>query len=170
MRIALFAASLTLLVTPVAFGQTLWDAAKNVAGPALTKKLEKEINKRLIKESRKNQCSFKTDTAVLESGCDGKLRKLANALVDAKKRLNSAGVKNFKFEVSGHTDSSGKPAHNLELSGKRAAVIATELVQRGIPKEEIVSVGKAAKEPLVTPDNTPAKKAKNRRYELRVRL
>ena len=31
-------------------------------------------------------------------GCDKKIRKLADALVDAKKKLNGAGVQNFKFE------------------------------------------------------------------------
>ena len=39
-----------------------------------------------------------------------------------------AGVKSYKFEVSGHTDSSGKADHNKELSGKRAAVMVKELV------------------------------------------
>jgi outer membrane protein OmpA-like peptidoglycan-associated protein len=45
-----------------------------------------------------------------------------------------------------------------------------ELVSRGIPASEIIAVGKGSEQPLVTPDNTPAKKAKNRRYEIRVRL
>ena len=103
-------------------------------------------------------------------GCDQKLKKLTDALVDVKKRLKIAGVTSFKFEVSGHTDSSGKAEHNKELSAKRAAVIERELVARGIPKSEIVSVGMAAERPLVTPDDTPAKKAKNRRYEIQVRF
>jgi outer membrane protein OmpA-like peptidoglycan-associated protein len=103
-------------------------------------------------------------------GCDAKIKKLADALVDAKKHLNVAGVTSFKFEVSGHTDSSGKAEHNKELSAKRAAVIERELIGRGISKSEITSIGMAAERPLVTPDNTPAKKAKNRRYEIQVRF
>jgi OOP family OmpA-OmpF porin len=150
--------------------QAPWDMAKQAAGKATTGKLEGEINKRLLAESRKNQCSFKTDTDVLDKGCDKKLRNLAGALIDAKKKLDSAHVQNFKFEVSGHTDSSGNAAHNKELSEKRAAVIAKELQTRGVPKNEIVAVGKGAQEPVVKPDNTAAKKAKNRRYEVRVRL
>jgi len=43
-------------------------------------------------------------------------------------------------------------------------------VARGVPENEIVAVGKGSEEPLVKPDETPAKKAKNRRYEIRVRL
>ena len=103
-------------------------------------------------------------------GCDKKLKSLANSLVEAKKRLSVAGVTSFKFEVSGHTDSSGKPEHNKELSGKRAAVIERELVARGISRSEIVAVGMGSERPLVTPDDTPAKKAKNRRYEIQVRF
>ena len=159
----LFLAVLALLQNP-------WDIAKGTAGKATTQKLEQQINQRLLAESRKNQCSFKTDTDVLEKGCDQKLRNLVNALVNAKKQLNSANVQNFRFEVSGHTDTSGSAAHNKELSLKRAEVIVKELIQRGVPHNEIVAVGKGSEAPLVKPDNTPAKKAKNRRYEVRVRL
>ena len=142
----------------------------NKAGGAARDKAVKEVNAKLLAEGRKNQCSFKVDSDQLMTGCDSKIKKLADALVDAKKHLNVAGVTSFKFEVSGHTDSSGKPEHNKELSGKRAAVIERELVARGIPKSEITSIGMAAERPLVTPDNTPAKKAKNRRYEIQVRF
>ena len=159
----LFLAVLALLQNP-------WDIAKGTAGKATTQKLEQQINQRLLAESRKNQCSFKTDTDVLEKGCDQKLRNLVNALVNAKKQLNSANVQNFKFEVSGHTDTTGSAARNKELSEKRAQVIVKELVARGVPENEIVAVGKGSEEPLVKPDETPAKKAKNRRYEIRVRL
>jgi outer membrane protein OmpA-like peptidoglycan-associated protein len=148
----------------------LADKAKGAAESGVKGKVEKEVNAKLMEEGRKNQCSFKTDSDQLAPGCDGKLKKLADALVDAKKRLDQASVKNYKFEVSGHTDSSGKADHNKELSGKRAAVIVKELVARGIPQKEIISLGLGSDRPLVTPDNTPAKKAKNRRYEIQVRL
>jgi OmpA-OmpF porin, OOP family len=147
-----------------------WDMAKKVAGDAATKGVEAEVNKRLLTEGQKNQCSFKTDSDQFDGNCDKKLKSLANTLIDAKKKLNDAGVKNFKFEVSGHTDSSGNAEHNKELSQKRAAVIVKELVARGVAQEEIIAVGMGSERPLVKPDDTPAKKAKNRRYELQVRL
>jgi len=159
-----------LLFALLALLQNPWDIAKGAAGKATTQKLEQKINERLLSESRKNQCSFKTDTDVLDKGCDQKLRNLVTALVNAKKQLNSANVQNFKFEVSGHTDSSGNAAHNKELSQKRAQVIVKELVARGVPEKEIVAVGKGSEAPLVKPDDTPAKKARNRRYDVRVRL
>src|SRR5205807_7963051 len=108
-----FLAVLALLQSP-------WDIAKGAAGKASTQKLEQQINQRLLADSRKNQCSFKTDTDVLVMGCDQKLGNLVNALVNAKKQLNSANVENFKFEVSGHTATTGNAAHNKELSQNRA--------------------------------------------------
>jgi OmpA-OmpF porin, OOP family len=165
------ALALTLLVlAPAALAQAPWDIAKKAAGQATTGKLEKEINKRLLAEGQKNQCSFKSATAELEPGCDAKMKRLSNALVDAKKKLNGSGVQNFKFVVSGHTDSSGDAAKNKALSGERAAVVVKELVAKGIPASEIESVGMGSEKPLVKPDDTPAKRAKNRRYEIQVKL
>jgi len=163
---------MTLLLTALLalVPQAPWDIAKQAAGKATTGKLEGEINKRLLAESRKNQCSFKTDTDQLAPGCDAKLKNLANALILAKKQLATAGVQGYKFEVSGHTDTTGKAEHNKELSQKRAQVIVKELVARGIPASEIIAVGMGSERPLVTPADTPAKKAKKRRYALRVRL
>src|SRR3569623_2583708 len=165
-----------MLVVGVGFGagQTaraldLGGLVKKAAGPARDKAVQ-EVNKRLLAEGRKNQCSFKVDSDQLAPGCDKKLKNLANSLNEMKKKLSVSGVTDFKFEVSGHTDSSGKPEHNRELSGKRAATIAREMVARGVPKNEIISVGRGADQPLVTPDDTPAKKAKNRRYEIQVRF
>jgi OOP family OmpA-OmpF porin len=144
--------------------------AGDAAGTAGKGKVEKEVNAKLLADARKNQCSFKSDSDELAPGCDAKIKNLTNALIEAKKQLVAAHIQPFKFEVSGHTDSAGKAEHNKELSQKRAAVIVKELVGRGIPQSEIIAVGKGSEEPLVKPDNTPAKKAKNRRYEIRVRL
>ncbi len=142
----------------------------NKAGGAARDQAVKKVNAKLLAEGHKDQCSFKTDTDELAPGCDKKLKKLAGTLVDVKKQLKVSGVTSFKFVVSGHTDSSGRPEHNKELSGRRAAVIARELVARGIAPNEIISVGMGAEQPLVSPDNTPAKKAKNRRYEIQVKF
>lgn len=169
MRSWLLVLSLALLGAP-ARGEDLWNVGKALVGNVAVDKVQAEINKRLLEESRANQCSFKTDADVLEPGCDQKARRLANALLDAKKKLNTAGVKSFKFEVSGHTDSTGRAEHNKELSGRRAERIKKELIAKGIPQGEIIAVGMGSGRPLVKPDDTPAKRAKNRRYELQVRL
>jgi len=164
----------TLLLTAPAHAQIdvggLAKKAAGAAGGAAKDKVEKDVNAKLLAEGRKNQCSFKSDSDELVPGCDAKLKHLASALVDAKKHLGAAGLTSYTFEVSGHTDTSGKPEHNKELSQKRAQVIVKELVARGIAANEIKAVGMGSERPLVTPDNTPAKKAKNRRYEIQLRL
>jgi len=144
--------------------------AANAAGSSARDKAVKDVNAKLLAEGRKNQCSFKTDSDELAPGCDAKLKKLVDALVKVKQNLKVSGITNYKFEVSGHTDTSGAADHNKELSGKRAAVIVRELVARGISKGEIISIGMGSDRPLVKPDNTPAKKAKNRRYEIQLRF
>lgn len=166
---AVIALALLAPLTPVR-AESPWDLGKKAVGGAAAGKLEKEVNKRLLDESRKNQCAFKSDSDQLEKGCDKKARRLADAIVSAKKRLEGAGLRSFKFEVSGHTDTSGSPAHNQELSAKRAACMKRELVAKGIPEGDVVTVGMGAERPLVKPDDTPAKKAKNRRYEVQVKL
>jgi len=172
---------LTLLVTGVALlsfspevraldiGGLAGKAVK-AAGGAARDKAVKEVNAKLLAEGRKNQCSFKSDSDELAPGCGPKIKRLAAALVKAKKNLKVAGVTSYVFEVSGHTDSTGSAEHNKELSGKRAAVIARELVAQGIPRNEIISIGRGAERLLVKPDNTPAKQAKNRRYEIQLRF
>src|SRR6185312_11177087 len=94
--------------------------AVGAGGDAARNKAIKEMNAKLLAEGHKNQCSFKTDSDELAPGCDSKLKKLTDALIEVKKNLKIAGVTTYKFEVSGHTDSSGKPEHNKELSAKRA--------------------------------------------------
>ncbi len=170
MRNATLAIALAALLPAAAGAQGAWDLAKKAAGGSATASLEKEVNKRLLEEGRKNQCSFKSGTAELEKGCDAKSKKLAQALIDAKKKLNSAGVQNFKFVVSGHTDTTGSAEKNKALSAERAAVMVKQLVAKGVPAGDIESVGMGSERPLVTPDDTPAKKAKNRRYEVQVKL
>ena len=170
MKIAAAALAAALALPAAAQTPAPWELGKKAVGGATTKQLEKKVNQRLLDESRKNQCSFKTDSDELAPGCDPKARKLADAIVDAKKRLNAAGLTNFKFEVSGHTDTTGSATHNKGLSEKRAAAMKRELVKKGIAESEIEVVGAGAERPLVKPDDTPAKKAKNRRYEIRVRL
>src|SRR5689334_13533155 len=86
--------------------------AKKAAGAGADSAKEsvlKKVNAKLLAEGRKNQCSFKVDSDQLEAGCDKKLKSLANTLIDMKKQLQAGGVSGYKFEVSGHTDSSGKP-------------------------------------------------------------
>ena len=159
-----------LLFPTIGLAQNPFDSLSKAAADAGKGEVEKKVNEKLLQEARKNQCSFKSGTAELAPGCDTKLKKLTSALVDAKRQLDSAGVHAYKFEVSGHTDSSGDAAKNKVLSEQRAQTIVNELVGRGIGKGDIIAVGRGSEAMLVKPDDTAAKKQKNRRYEIRVRI
>lgn len=141
---------------------------------AATEKANKEVaakvNKRLLAEGRKNQCAFKSGSDQLEPGCGKKSRKLASQIIDVKKSLQSQGYSGFKFVVSGHTDSSGDAAKNKDLSARRAQVMVKELIAQGVDANDIEAVGMGSEQMIVKPDNTPAKRAKNRRYEVQVRF
>jgi outer membrane protein OmpA-like peptidoglycan-associated protein len=176
------AVAAALLFAVAARAQLDTDALKKAATGAAEEKgrdvgkkagagaLEKKINEKLLSDARANQCAFKSGSDEFEGDCNDKVTNLFNSLVDAKKSLTDAGFSGFKFEVSGHTDTTGSKAKNKALSQKRAAKIVKELVKKGIAEKEIIAVGMGSSRPLVKPDNTPAKKAQNRRYELRVRL
>ncbi|MEQ1913861.1 MAG: OmpA family protein [Sideroxydans sp.] len=144
------------------------DQAKTKAKAAGNQQVGKQVNKKLMTEARKNQCSFKSGSDELAPGCGSKSKKLAGIIIEVKKTLQSQGQTGFKFTVSGHTDSSGDAAKNKELSARRAQVMVKELVAQGVSAEDIEAVGMGSAQPLVKNDNTPAKKAKNRRYEVQV--
>ena len=46
-------------------------------------------------------------------------------------------VQTTRIEVAGHADRSGTPQYNQRLSQRRADAVASELVARGISREEI---------------------------------
>src|SRR5260370_32777522 len=98
MKMTLLAVALSL--SAPAFAQNPWDLGKKALGGAAVSKLEEQVNKRLLDESRKNQCSFKSDSDVLEKGCDPKSKRLANALIDAKKRLAAGRAPRPKIATS----------------------------------------------------------------------
>jgi len=84
----------------------------------------------------RNQCSFKTEATSWWLAVTKKLKKPGQLSGRGERSgLVGGAVTSFKFEVSGHTDSSGKPEHNKELSGKRAAVIEREIGGAWYPQE-----------------------------------
>jgi arylsulfatase A-like enzyme len=74
----------------------------------------------------------------------------------------------WRLRITGHTDSSGKPEYNEELSMNRANAIKQALVERGIDAARLETLGMGEKQPVASND-TPEGQALNRRVEL-VRL
>ncbi len=69
-----------------------------------------------------------------------------------------------KFEVDGHTDNTGTPAHNLVLSQQRAAAVTAQLTTMGIDASRLSSKGFGDTKPIAD-NSTLDGKANNRRIE-----
>jgi outer membrane protein OmpA-like peptidoglycan-associated protein len=75
--------------------------------------------------------------------------------------------RSLKLEISGHTDSTGSPAHNLQLSEARAQSVVAMLVSKyGIDPTRLLAKGYGDTRPLAS-NATEDGRAKNRRVELR---
>jgi OmpA family/YfaZ precursor/EF hand len=67
--------------------------------------------------------------------------------------------------VTGHSDTTGSAAHNLELSERRAELVANELIRRGVPATDIATVARGEEDLLVaTADGVS--EPRNRRVEI----
>ena len=73
----------------------------------------------------------------------------------------------LRLEVAGHTDNTGAPAHNMQLSAGRAAAVVNALVAAyGVERARLQAKGYGDGKP-VAPNDTDQNRAKNRRVELR---
>lgn len=70
-----------------------------------------------------------------------------------------------KITVTGHTDTSGSPAYNENLSQRRAQNVAAALISDGIAEGEIVVQWRGEAQPLV-PTGDGVKEAQNRRVTI----
>jgi len=102
---------------------------------------------------------FATDSADLVAPSDDVLA--------AVKRILDEHPEIERVRVEGHTDSTGDPAYNDDLSARRAAAVTTWLTSHGIAPERVESVGRGSREPLDTND-TEAGRAKNRRVVFKI--
>ncbi len=72
---------------------------------------------------------------------------------------------NKRLQLTGHTDSDGEEAKNMELGKSRAEKVKQELVKMNIPTKKIITLSKGEKQPL-KPNTTDAGKKANRRVEV----
>ncbi len=75
--------------------------------------------------------------------------------------------KDVQIEISGHSDNKGSENYNLELSLRRAKAVADYIVQKGFPKNAIITKGYGSKNP-VADNNSAEGRAKNRRVEFKI--
>jgi len=99
---------------------------------------------------------FDSDSDVIKAESAAVIQQIARGL-QANPEL--------KIEIDGHTDATGSPTHNLDLSRRRAEAVKTVLVtQFGIDAGRLTTKGFGSSKPIDT-NNTAAGKAQNRRVE-----
>lgn len=86
--------------------------------------------------------------------------------------LNSVAIVLREFDqtlvdVTGHTDSTGSAAHNLELSERRAGAVAEYLVAQGNNYRRFQVLGMGKGQPIAS-NATEAGRAENRRVEIQI--
>jgi outer membrane protein OmpA-like peptidoglycan-associated protein len=99
---------------------------------------------------------FASGKSDLLPGAQSSLNQVADALKDQSDK---------NILVEGHTDSTGSAALNTQLSQARAQSVATYLISRGLPREQVTPQGFGPSRPVA--DNaTPEGRANNRRVEI----
>jgi OmpA-OmpF porin, OOP family len=105
------------------------------------------------------QVQFDTDRATIKRVSDELLDKVAAVFKEHPEIT--------KVEVQGHTDSRGRPAHNKQLSQRRAEAVQKALIGRGIAKERLIAKGFGQEVPIADND-TDEGRQKNRRVQFKI--
>lgn len=103
--------------------------------------------------------SFDTNSSVVKPGFYPTLDKIAATLVQYPQSY---------VDIAGHTDSTGTPQYNQQLSQARAQSIASYLISRGVSSARVAVRGFGATTPIASND-TPAGREQNRRVEIQIR-
>ncbi|WP_156678707.1 OmpA family protein [Sphingomonas profundi] len=85
--------------------------------------------------------TFEPASAVLTEASKARLAKYANALATPK-------LATRRLRIEGHTDASGSPVVNRNLSQRRAQAVADYLVQAGVDRQRLDVAGFGSSRPL----------------------
>ena len=99
---------------------------------------------------------FRVDSALVPQEAVPSLRRLGRAL---------AAQPGTRVRVIAHTDRTGAPDYNLELSQRRAAAVVAELTAGGLEAGQVEAEGRGLEEPMIGSDGLPVYV---RRIEVRV--
>jgi len=72
-----------------------------------------------------------------------------------------------KIEIEGHTDNTGDPSHNLDLSRRRATAVQQYLISKGVEESRLTVTGYGQEKPIAD-NRTSQGRSKNRRIEFKI--
>lgn len=98
---------------------------------------------------------------------DASIKPQFNAVLNDVARTLATYNQSY-IDVLGHTDTTGSDAYNQDLSQRRAQSVADYLSAQGVAPARMATRGYGESAPLYNPDDTEAKKAANRRVEIKV--
>jgi len=110
-----------------------------------------EVGRKLVVDN----IQFGTNQYTVESGAQQGLEYLVR-LLKARPTL--------KVRIEGHTDNIGDDAHNMRLSYQRADAVKDYIVQRGISRDRLFTIGYGETRPTATNDTEEGRRL-NRRTE-----
>lgn len=71
------------------------------------------------------------------------------------------------LRVEGHTDDTGNPSYNDQLSLRRAQAVRAAMIERGVPSDRLIAAGYGQSNPIGN-NETEDGRARNRRIEIRI--
>ncbi|MBK9358982.1 MAG: OmpA family protein [Bacteroidales bacterium] len=125
---------------------------ENNGCPAI-KKEETEIINRAFSD-----LEFESGKSIIKTGSFQSLNELAELMVIRKM---------WKVKLSGHTDNTGNPEKNMELSKNRTQAVKDYLIKQGVEEFRITAEWFGQERP-VADNKTPAGRQKNRRVEMKI--
>jgi len=117
-----------------------------------------------IADSSQEQ-SFDLDNITFMLNRNSLTKEAEKLLEKIAKQLKSLG--DFRLEIIGHTDTSGRAAFNQKLSDARAVAVYEKLAELGISRDKMKAYGKGETEPKYS-NKTREGRKKNRRIEFKL--
>jgi OOP family OmpA-OmpF porin len=137
--------------------QSVW-GVRTVTDRLAAKASAKELLEKAKTDLALQRIQFDLGSAELTEAGKRVLDELAARLQQAPK---------MKLEVAAHTDSTGTPSYNLDLSNRRADAVVQYLGSKGIAADRLIPRGYGETRPVA--DNaTDEGRAKNRRIEFQL--